>query len=101
LPGGGPDRSRGCKRVLRYGPNLAVHIEIADYHLVIQRLRSGVRTKLMATSGNQRRLVPIDGALSPCIAATRSLEPDPQRVTALIACWNGTSKGCTRSALSM
>ena len=35
------------------------------------------------------------------IAATRSLEPDPHREMALIACVKGIFSGCTRSEASM
>ena len=41
---------------------------------------------------------PIQSVLG-AIAATSSFEPDPHWETDLIACVNGTFKGCTRSRL--
>jgi hypothetical protein len=46
-----------------------------------------------------RHFRPSDGIRLSCIAATSSLEPDPQRVITLTACVNGTSTGCTRAAV--
>ena len=53
----------------------------------------------LSRSAAQRHFRPSDGIRLSCIAATSSLEPDPQRVITLIACVNGTSTGCTRAAV--